>query len=158
LLEVQRAVDAPPTSVFTAPPDTEPALILAAQNTIYLKEIEAALIKAHSALKIAGKYAMDDLKKATPAAVAPTTTVVEPMINAPIPTHTTPTEAQTETPTAIASIYKSPKGTKYHYSPYCGNSGQMPIAINAPTEFAAGDKSLCERCYSRRVAGTATAI
>lgn len=158
VLEVQRAVDAHPTSVVAAPPDTEPvkktALLVAAQITIYFNEIEAALRIALAAVKVESKNAMHDLKMATTAAVAQTTMEVT---DTPIAIYIAPTEAQTETPTAIALIYESPYGIKYHNREYCGRSGQMTIANNAPIEFAPGDTSLCEKCYGRRVVGPATA-
>ena len=92
------------------------------------------------------------------AAVAQTTAVVEPMIVAPIPTHTTPIDAPIHNPTAIALTYKSNTGDKFHSRPWCGGSGLMTEAANVPNVFTPGDRSRCEKCYGWRVVRGVTAI
>ena len=161
MLEVQLAFSHLTVDVAT-PPDTEPApytaLINAAQSVIAVIALATKVQKLRKEVRALQKQALHKLQTVTPAAVAQTTAVVEPMINAPIPTHTTPIDAPIHNPTAIALTYKAPRGTKTHNRPRCGKSGLMTNTPNIPNEFAPGDRSRCETCYGWRVVRGVTAI
>ena len=161
MLEVQLAVSHLTVDVAT-PPDTEPApstaLINAAQSVISVNALATKCQKLREEVRALQKKALHKLQTVTPAAVAQTTAVVEPMIDAPIPTHTTPIDAPIHIPTAIALTYESTYGSKFHNRPYCGRSGLMTEAVNVPNVFTPGDRSRCETCYGWRVVRGVTAI